>query len=342
MSRPQWRVLDGPPADWETLVAEDPGATPAHRGALWAALAATLPGFSRAFVAVEREGALLGGVGVMVERRGGLHWIHLMPYSLPGAPLARTGAHEEVDAAVAEALDAQAAALGAVGGAWIGYRPLGPDVAPALERLGGETRWLETSWIDLSRGATVAFQAAEGDLRQQVRRARRLGLRFAEEPGALEEAYVQHAAQSRSWSGHRPLPLALCRRLLTRVDQDPAARLFTVRDDRGLLAAVLALVHAREVLAWWSGTHPEGRHRHAFPLLLWSLAEWCAERGVERLNLGASGGFDSLIAFKRSFGARSLRYPVRWLDACHAGPLGRAVARAQSWWRRDRARGESA
>src|SRR5207249_347370 len=118
--------------------------------------------------------------------------------------------------------------------------------------------------------------------------------------------------------------------------------LFTVRDDRGLLAAVLALVYAREVLAWWSGTHPEGRHRHAFPLLLWSLAEWCAERGVERLNLGASGGFDSLIAFKRSFGARSLRYPVRWLDACHAGPLGRAVARAQSWWRCDRARGASA
>jgi hypothetical protein len=51
----------------------------------------------------------------------------------------------------------------------------------------------------------------------------------------------------------------------------PLARLFTVRDGRGLLSAVLALDHPREMMPWWSGTHPDARGREAASLLLASV-----------------------------------------------------------------------
>jgi hypothetical protein len=337
-----WRWLEVPPADWDALLEQDPNASPAHRPALWRALADSATGLSPEFIAVERDGALLGGCGVVVERRGGLFWIHALPHLLPGAPLARAGEHHAVDRAVAEALAIRLHALRAVGGEWVMYRPMGPTPeAAVLDWLSGQTRMLETAWIELDGGRERAWRSLEGDLRQQIRRAHRIGLEFREEPEALEEAYALYAAQARAWRGHRLRPLALVRRLLAGAGDDPAVgRLFTVRDRGGLLAAVLALTRAREVMAWWAGVHPAGRRRHAFPLLLWSVAEWAASAGAVRLNLGGSAGSESLAAFKRSFGARSFRYPVRWLDAAHAGFFGRWVARLQEARRRDRARGE--
>jgi hypothetical protein len=57
------------------------------------------------------------------------------------------------------------------------------------------------------------------------------------------------------------------------------------------------------------------------------------------VNLGASSGRASLAQFKRSLGAREVRYPVRWL-APAAGHVGaRAVTALQAWVRRGRHRG---
>ena len=79
------------------MLEEDPNATPAHRPVLWQALGDTAGELSPEFIAVERDGSLIGGCGVVVERRGGLHWIHALPYLLSGAPLAGPGAHSAVD-----------------------------------------------------------------------------------------------------------------------------------------------------------------------------------------------------------------------------------------------------
>ena len=290
-----------------------------------------------AFVAIESGGALVGGGGVVIERRAGLHWIHALPWLLPGAPWAAAGAAGAVDQAFATALAARARELGAAGGEWAAYRPGDPVEEGALEPPGGETRHFEAALIELGPGIAAAWRRIERRGRQDLEHARRDGLRFAEEPEALEAAISLHRAQSLSWPGHRPLPIELSRRLLAPLaGEEPAARLFTVRDRRGLLAATLALVHPREVMAWWSGTHPAGRHRHAFPFLLWSLAEWAAARGAARLNLGASAGREGVVRFKRSLGAVGHPYPVRWLDDRHAPPLGRLVAALQRARRRGR------
>jgi hypothetical protein len=344
VSRLEPRVLDAPPAGWDALVASDPGACAAHRPELWSAFARTLPGLEPRFIAATGGRALEGGAPVLLERRAGLHWIHALPYLLSGAPLAAPGSHAAVDAAVGEGIGALQRAHRAVGGEWALYRPAGPAVDPeALVAAGGETRALEAALVELDRGLEPALRRMERKTRQAARQARDRGLRFAEDPGALGEAWALHLMQSRRWAGHRPPPTELSRRLLgADAAGEPLARLFTVTDARGLLAATLALDHPRELTLWWSGTHPEGRGRHAFTLLLVGAVEWAAAHGRARVNLGASAGRAPVAAFKASLGARMLRYPVRWLDARHASAPGRLVAAAQAFARRGRPRGEAA
>jgi hypothetical protein len=100
-----------------------------------------------------------------------------------------------------------------------------------------------------------------------------------------------------------------------------------------LVGAVLALVAPRDALAWLSGVRPVARAQHAFSLLLWSLAEWCADRGIATLNLGGSEPRGGIATYKEDLGARRYRHPVRWIGPAHAGSLGRWMG-----WLQDRAR----
>jgi hypothetical protein len=333
--------LDRPPDGWDHLVREDRNAGPGHDPALVRAVTAVLPELAPAFLAVEEGGALMGGMPVVVARRAALHWIHALPFTLPCAPLATGGAHDRVDRLVAEALEARARDLRAVGGEWIVHRPAGPPIdRGALERLSGETRTTSTAVVDLSGGAAQAWRSVERGTRHEVSAARARGLSCAEEPAALDEAYGLYAAQAKQWGGHRLRPLALLERLLE--GREPAARLFTVRDGGGLLAAVLTLMGRHEWMPWWSGAHPEARRRHAFALLLWSVAERAAAAGCIRLNLGGSAGRESVAAFKQALSARDEQVWMRWIAPVHAGAIGRAVAGLQARLRTGRARGERA
>jgi len=309
------------------------------------AFAVTAEGARTRYLAVEADGRLIGGMPAVIQRRGGFEWIHAMPALLSGAPLAFPGHHAEVDRSAAQGLDALASDTGAVGGAWVCYRAEGPAVADAaLAALGGETRRFEAAHVPLAAGLDPLLQRMDRKTRKEMRQARERGLSAAEDDGALVEAYALYRAQSRGWSAHRALPLELLRRLLDGRALAPevgrVARLFAVRDRRGLLTATLALDSPRETMLWWSGSHPEARAAHAFPLLLWTVVEWAHARGRVRVNLGASAGLDPLLAFKGSLGAVPFTYPVRWLDARHAHGAGRAVAWLQARVRRGRPRGE--
>lgn len=335
------RFLDGPPVGWSDLLVTAPAATPAHRPALWATLAAVLPGLSLRCLAVEVDGALAGGMPVLIERRAGFHALRALPYMLPGTPLARAGAHAVVDAAAGAGLAALQRESRAMGGEWALYRPGGPPVPQgALESVTGETRWFEAALVPLTDGLAAAWARVDRKSRQEIRQA---GERLvcAQEPDALEAAYALHVAQSRAWRTHRPLPLELSRRLLDDAGDGlgPVARLFTARHRGALVCATLVLDHPREAMPWWSGAGPEARRLHASSCLLWSVVEWAHGAGRARVNLGASGNLDSVSAFKDSLGARMERYPVRWLDAAGSSVPGRALAALQRRVRAGRARG---
>jgi hypothetical protein len=304
-------------------------------------MAAVLPGFSAHWIAVEREGALVGGTPAMIERRASLHWIHAMPWGLSGAPLALPGLHAAVDSMVATAIDRRARELGAVGGEWVIYRPHGPRIEPeTLERVPGETRDTSTSVIDLRAGVDEVLRGMRRKTRKQVRATDAPPLACAEEPGALEEAYALYRAQARRWRGHRPRPLELLRRLL--IGGAPAGRLFTARDARGLLTAGVVLTSTREWMWWWSGSHPEARAPNALARLIWWSVERAVAEGGERINLGASSGLASVAMFKVGLGARDLPVAVRWMAPIHAGLVGRAVGALQARVRKRRARGAPA
>jgi len=335
------RWLDHPPAAWATLLRSDPSATAMHRAELARVFAEVLPGYSAQWIAVEREGELVGGAPAMIERRAGLHWIHAMPFALSGAPLAESGLHAAVDAAVSAAIEQRARELRAIGGEWVVYRPGGPAIAgDALERIPGETRATATLVIDLSAGTDAAFRAVSRKTRNEIRAAHGRPITCAEDPEALEEAYALYAAQARRWPGHRPRPLELLRRLLQ--GDPPAARLVTARDGRGLLTAALVLIGNREWMWWWSGTHPEARASRAVARLMWWSAERAFAAGCTRLNLGASAGQTSVESFKLRLGGRELPVTTRWIAPTHAGLVGRAIGALQMRLRARRSRGESA
>ena len=325
------------PADWPALIAADPSASPSHRPELWTALADVSPGFSWRLLVLEERGATVAGAPVIVRRRGPFTWLHALPWLLPAPPLALPGAHARADSAIARAFGELARERRAVGGEWSLYRPEGP--APpeaALAGAPGDTQAFEAALLRLGDGLDTLLSRMSRKQRQAIDRSRDRGYAFAEEPGALEEAYALHLAQSRRWRGHRPLPLELSRRLLA-AGGEPLARLFTLRSRHGLISATLALDGPHETFVWWSGTQPQGREGQAFALLLWSIAEWAAGRGRRRLNLGASTGLPHVAAFKHALGAESFRYPVRWLDARSASWPGRTVAALQRAVRRARA-----
>ncbi len=344
MTRAHARWLDHAPPGWAALVAADPSASPSHRPEAWGAFCDAFPGHRPRVVAIEGpDGALLGGAPVLLERRGPFTWLHALPRMLPGTPLARAGHHADVDRRVASAIAGLAREQGAVGGQWSLYRPEGPAADPvALEAVPGETRWIEAAVVDLAAGLDAALARIERKQRQALRHPRVRALALETDPAHLEAAHALYLSQARAWRGHRPLPLELSRRLLAAPDGAPVGRLFTLLDASGPVSAALALDGPHETFVWWSGTHAEGRRRGAFALLLWRIAEWAHAQGRRRVNLGASTGLEQVAFFKHGLGCREVRYPVRWLDARHASPAGRALGWLQSRLRRGRPRGEAA
>jgi CelD/BcsL family acetyltransferase involved in cellulose biosynthesis len=340
-ARARW--LDAPPAAWDALVASDPSSTAAQRPETWGAFVATLPGFTLRWLVVEEDGAPIGGGPVIVQRRGGLHWLHVLPHMLPGAPVALAGRHAAVDEVFAQALAVEAAERRVVGGAWSLYRCPGPVVDErAFAQVPGETRWVETSIHELGRGLEAIRRAMDRKQRNALLSRRLVALAFAEAPDRLEEAYALHVAQGRRWPGFRPLPLELMRRLLAAGGERPVARLFTLSDAAGVVSAAFTLDGSHETFVWWTGTHPEGRRLGASALAFWRVADWAAASGRARVNLGASTGLDGVASFKHGLGAIPFRYPVRWLDARHAPWQGRVAGWLQERVRRGRPRGASA
>jgi GNAT superfamily N-acetyltransferase len=322
--------------EWHALIEQDHAATPAHHPRAWQALSAALPAYRIRVVEVREDGRLLGGAPCAIETRLGLTWLHAMPFLLPGAPLALAGRGAEVDDAVAGALAEVQQRRALVGGEWSGYRPEGAAMAAsALDRLAGETRVMETAVIDLDTSEREMLGRMDRKTRQDIVRSATRGVRCDADPASLERIYALHARQARGWGRHRPLPLELSRRMLAA----GAGQVLVAHDRDGVLCGIFALDGPHETFLWWSGSHPSARANDAYPRLMAWAAEWARSRGRRRLNLGASRGLPALESFKRSMGARSVRYPVRWLEPRSAAPLGRLAAELQRRMRRGRHRG---
>ena len=121
---------------------------------------------------------------------------------------------------------------------------------------------------------------------------------------------ADHAAQRAG--GYRNWPAAL---IAAYAHETPGqAVVFEARHRGEVTSAALILCHgatATYQVAWSSA---EGRARSVQAAVLWAAAEWLAERGVSRFELGPidTEHAPGLARFKLGTGARALRLGGTW------------------------------
>ncbi len=320
------------PPDWDELVAADGSSDYPHTAHWTTSAAATWPGASALWLAVRREGRLVGGLPAVVQRRGaGVMARTRVDSSLEGTSCGPLAAADLPDAGqqavVSLLLDAYRRLLpGPLGAVTLALGParearLGAAMAA---RPGWRRHASPTAVIDLAGGADVV--AAER-LSMTKRNERNRGLRrgaqveATADPGALAEYYPLYAAAAAHW-GVRPTPLAFLQALLG----DPAGRVFftCVRVDGRVVGGHLNLHLGDRVFAWNGVTDPACARTH-FPatLCFWGDIVEACRRGARRLDVGASGGHDSLEGFKKYFGAETQE---RGYYVCEGGALRLARA----------------
>lgn len=329
------------PPDWDDLVAADGSSDYPHVAHWTSSAAATWPGASALWLTARRGGRLVGGISAVAQQRGGGPLARRRyDSSLEGTscgPLAAADLPATEQALLLSALlDAYRALLpGPLGAVTLA---LGPErerrFGPALQAHGIWQRHASpTAVIDLEGGADAV---AAGRLSMSKRNERNRSLRRGAEvvasadPADLAAYYPLYEAAAAHW-GVRPTPLPFLQALLA----DPCGRTFftRVRLEGRVIGGHLNLHLGDRVFAWNGVTDPAFARSH-FPatLCFWGdIVESC-RRGARWLDVGASGGSESLEGFKKYFGAE---LQERGYYVCE-GPALRMARAARAMGRRDR------
>lgn len=333
------------PEDWDALAGSDPAADFFHSAAWTVALGEHLPHLQPLWLAGRQGGRLVAGLAAVRSRRD----VGVGPWRLRldrfeshlesayGGPLVAGRLSE----ALRESLFLQTVdAYRQVRGTRCSVRHLSLNPRQE-ERFGGLLR-RKTSWrrrpltaaiLDLEGGPE---EVARSRMAKNKRNERNRGLRsgaevFAtREESLLDAYYCLYAAACRHW-GKQAMPLGLLRDILA----EPQERVFLtcVRLDGRVIGGHLNCQQGRGVVTWNGVTDPAYARSH-FPstLAIWGdIVESC-RRSAGWLDLGSSGGIDSLVAFKKHCGAQErlrgwyVREPL----------LVRAALAARDLWRRAR------
>jgi hypothetical protein len=233
------------------------------------------------------EGGEIRGVLPAMRRDGILNALPF--YGSHGAPVAASAAARE---ALLRAWDERAAEAAA---ATLVENPFGPPHRAPLH----------DAYDERLNQAAPALAPAEPSAARNVRKARRLGVTVAREPGALAELAALHAENMRSLGAPAKDPafFAAIPRHFTDYD------VYTARLEGELAAALLV---------FWAGAAAEyftpavaHAHRPAQPLaaILAQAMPDAAARGHTWFNFGGTGpANDGLRRFKRKWGARTVTY----------------------------------
>jgi CelD/BcsL family acetyltransferase involved in cellulose biosynthesis len=326
------------PPDWDELVAADGSSDYPHTAHWSNSAVATWPGASALWLTARRDGRLLGGIPAVAQRLGGGPLARCrFDSSLEGTscgPLASADLPAAEQAMLVSALlDAYRALLpGPLGAVTLA---LGPErecrFGPALLAHGGWQRHASpTAVIDLAGGADAV---AAGRLSMSKRNERNRALRRGAEVVASADAadlaayYPLYVAATAHW-GVRPTPLPFLQALLA----DPSGRTFftCVRLEGRVIGGHLNLHLGDRVFAWNGVTDPAYARTH-FPatLCFWGDIVEACRRGARWLDVGASGGSNSLEGFKKYFGAelQERGYYVHEGAALRLARLARAQGR---------------
>ncbi len=179
--------------------------------------------------------------------------------------------------------------------------------------------------IDLSAPQEARRASLHQKWRNRLKQAERSRLRIARQnmPTDPDHWLLQADKAQRRVRGYRTWPAALT---LAFARANPGhAKLFTAFDNRDPVAAMLFLAHAPGATYHVGFSTDRGRRLSAHNLILWTAANWLADKGCTRLELGLldTANAPGLARFKLGSGASSRRLGGTWLLW---SPLGRVCA----------------
>lgn len=336
-TRLEARLLDeSEHASWDALVADAAGGTLFHRSA-WARLLGDVFGRRARFLAVFRNGTLVGGCPVYERRMIGLS-IAAPPIiagysgalvSLP--EVQRAGRLTSETEQVLSALEAAMRRHYAY--AFLAHDPGVLDARPFLWN-GWKVSPRFTYRVRLAPEEEM-LAAFEQQVRTKIRKAEKSGLtchRVAapdDSLGTYAFAYARHGVTP-------PVPLAMLAALAEGVARHGFGRLYVARDREGQSRAFeVILLDGATAYAWLGGADAECLRQGGYSLLHSKVFADLAPTHREIDLLGANT--PTIATFKRSFGGALVPY---W-ETAHASLAGRAYVAARALAARLRAAGNA-
>ena len=296
------------PAGWSEMMdrCPDPEFT---AGATWCELAARhYRGASSLFVTAELEGALVGGLPVVVRRRRGLQRLESSVDGTLAGPqvIDELDSHEAgaVRAALGHALAEQVAGATVVAAMSVAADlPAGARNALPLRRWRREL--YDAAVVDCRQGLEhVERELWTNNRRNERNRGLKRGctLQAERDPETVARWYPLYAAKSGEWA-QAPVPLSFLQELLSLPEQ--RCVLNTVRLDGEIIGGHFCFRSRDQLVAWQGAARPDVQRTH-FPttLVYWQDIRWACQKGLAAVDFGGSVGRDSLRDFKRRCGAR--------------------------------------
>jgi serine/alanine adding enzyme len=195
--------------------------------------------------------------------------------------------------------------------------------------------------IDLQRPTEEIWSSVHGDVRTNVRKARRMGV-VVEEVTALDAVPVVYSVLAKVYE-HIQIPLAppsLFEAAFEILYPRGMIKLFMARVEDTCIGVAVRLLYKGTIYAWYAGTTRDYASYKANDLLNWHVLEWGAQNGFRCFDFGGAGKPDQDYGprrFKAKFNGRLVNYGrnicVHHPHLIHFSQWGYQVYRRLPHWR---------
>jgi FemAB-related protein (PEP-CTERM system-associated) len=191
--------------------------------------------------------------------------------------------------------------------------------------------------LPLSGTVDDVWQALDRKVRNQVRKARKEGLRVVCGSGELVEEFYPVFARNMRDHGTPVYPKRLFSETLKRFPE--RARVYVVRTPRRAIAGAIAVTFRDTVLVPWASSLHEYRHLCSNMLLYWTMLERATIGNARTFDFGRSSPGSGAHHFKLQWGAREqplcFEYVLRARhDVPDQGPENARFRAAIDAWKR--------
>lgn len=166
--------------------------------------------------------------------------------------------------------------------------------------------------IDLQRPTEEIWSSLHGDVRTNVRKARRMGV-VVEEVPSLDAVPVVYSVLAKVYE-HIQIPLAplsLFEAAFDILHPRGMIKLFMARVEDTCIGVAVRLLYKDTIYAWYAGAPRDYTSYKANDLLTWHVLEWGAQHGFKCFDFGGAGKPDQDYGprrFKAKFRGKLVNY----------------------------------